>query len=55
MGNVIYLGDGAYAEFTGYSIIVYTSNGISRQNEVHLERIELEALVEFAKQKGIME
>jgi hypothetical protein len=32
-----YLGDGAYVEFTEYDFVVYTSNGISRTNEVHLE------------------
>lgn len=54
MDNTTYLGDGAYAEFTGYSIIVYTSNGITRENEVHLERREMETLIAFARQKGLV-
>lgn len=52
--NTIYLGDGAYAEFTGYSIIVYTSNGLIKENEVHLEANELRALFEFAAAKGLV-
>lgn len=50
----VYLGDGAYAEFTGYSIVIFTSNGIEHQNEVHLEHNELYALIEFIKDKGII-
>ncbi len=45
-----YLGDGAYVRFTGYSFVIYTSDGISIQNEVHLEKHELEALDRFVKQ-----
>lgn len=33
----IYIGDGAYAEFDGYSIILTTENGISIQNRIVLE------------------
>lgn len=44
-----YLGDGAYAEYTGFSIVVFTTNGITRTNEVHLEAPHLKNLIEFAK------
>ena len=47
---VAYLGDGAYVRFTGYSFVVYTSDGISIQNEVHLEKNELKVLDHFVKQ-----
>jgi hypothetical protein len=44
-----YLGDGAYAEFEhGSRLIIYTSNGISRTNEVVLERPEWLRLQQFA-------
>ena len=33
----IYIGDGAYAEFDGYSIVLTTENGISVQNRIVLE------------------
>lgn len=32
-----YLGDGLYAEFDGYQVELYASNGISRTNRVFLE------------------
>jgi hypothetical protein len=44
-----YLGDGAYVRFTGYSFIIYTSDGISETNRVHLEKNELDALDRFRK------
>lgn len=46
---VEYLGDGAYVRFTGYSFVIYTSDGISIQNEVHLEKHEIEAFNRFVK------
>lgn len=42
-----YLGDGAYAEFDGYSIILTTENGILVQNTVVLEPEALRALEHF--------
>ncbi len=49
--NEIYLSDGAYAEFTGYSVILYTSDGRQRQNEVHLEPIAFKKLIAFLERK----
>lgn len=42
-----YLGDGAYVRFTGYSFILFTSDGITEMNHVHLEKNELDALDRF--------
>ena len=44
-----YLGDGAYDRFTGYSFILFTSDGVTEQNHVCLERNELQALDRFRK------
>ncbi len=33
----VYLGDGAYASFDGYSIHVYTTDGMIATNEVVME------------------
>jgi hypothetical protein len=45
--NTEYLGDGAYVGFTGYSYILFTTNGITVQNEVHLEGNEIKVLNRF--------
>jgi hypothetical protein len=42
-----YLGDGCYVEYTGYSFILTTSNGIFLQNEIHLELKMIQSLNEF--------
>ena len=44
--NRVYLGDGAYAEYDGYSITLTTSNGIRDMNTVVLEP---EVLAEFLR------
>ncbi len=44
-----YLGDGAYVRFTGFSFVVYTTDGLSVQNEVHLEASALKVLDRFVK------
>lgn len=49
----IYLGDGAYAEFSGYDFRVFTSDGISEANAVHLEASALQSLVDFARKQGM--
>ena len=45
----VYLGDGAYAEYDGFQMRIYTSNGVEETNEVFLGADELEALIEFIK------
>lgn len=32
-----YLGDGLYVDFDGYQIELYSSNGISKTNQVYLD------------------
>lgn len=50
----VYLGDGAYASFSGWDIVVTAENGISVQNRGHLERPALEELIRFAKSVGMI-
>lgn len=42
-----YLGDGAYARFDGFSVWIYTSDGINTTNEVCLEPEVLARLLEY--------
>jgi hypothetical protein len=44
-----YLGDGVYANFDGYSIILTTEDGISVTNEIYLEPEVWQALLEYMK------
>lgn len=43
-----YIGDGVYAEFDGYSIVLTTENGISVTNRIVLEPEVYEALTTYA-------
>lgn len=46
-----YLGDGAYVEVNQFGeLVVYTSNGLTRQNEVVLERAPAQLLVRFIEE-----
>lgn len=45
--NQTYLGDGVYAEFDGYQIWVWTSNGIEASPRIALEPAVIERLNEF--------
>lgn len=47
METKVYLGDGAYAEFDGFGIILTTENGICITNTIYLESEVLQALIEF--------
>lgn len=42
-----YLGDGVYAEFDGYQVYVWTSNGIKESERIALEPSVLDNLVNF--------
>ena len=44
-----YLGDGVYVRDLDYAIVLYTSNGITVQNEIYLERNEISSLLRFLK------
>lgn len=50
--NKIYLGDGAYAAFTGYSIELTAENGYEATDTIVLEAQELAALFRFCKKLG---
>lgn len=43
----MYLGDGAYAEWNGSELILYTTDGIQRTNEVVLGECEISVLKLF--------
>jgi hypothetical protein len=43
----IYLGDGVYARFDGYQVVIWTSNGIDKSAEIALEPEVLRALVQY--------
>lgn len=43
-----YIGDGAYADFDGFGIVLTTENGISVQNTVYLEPGVFAALLRYA-------
>lgn len=52
MDAKIYLSDGAYAEFTGWSIVVTAENGIEATDAVTLDGPAIAKLIAFAKSKG---
>ena len=45
-----YIGDGAYANFDGYSLWIRTHNGIRTTNQVCLEPEVLKNLLQYIKQ-----
>lgn len=51
--NKEYIGDGAYAEFDGYGILVTAENGIMIQERIYLDPDVLKALIDYAKKQGI--
>ena len=46
----VYLGDGAYAEYDGWHIIITTSNGMYDTNAVYLEPLALDRFLAYAEQ-----
>lgn len=44
-----YLGDGAYAEFDGFGIMLTAENGIAATDTIYLEPDVLRSLIRFAK------
>lgn len=44
-----YLGDGAYAEFTGFDVIITAENGVEATDTVALELEAVAKLVEFIR------
>lgn len=49
----VYLGDGAYARYDGYNLVVYTSDGQAVTNEVYLEPEVLAAFLRFLEKIGL--
>ena len=49
----VYLGDGLYADFDGYQIELYASNGIEKTDRVFLEPAVLRAFFEYVKGLGV--
>ena len=43
----VYLGDSVYAEFTGWSVVLTTENGMGPTNTIHLEPATYNALAAF--------
>jgi hypothetical protein len=48
-GKPVYLGDGVYAYFDGYHIVIYTHNGIEKTNEIFMDDTVVEALEALIK------
>ncbi len=42
-----YIGDGVYAQYDGYSVVLTTEDGIAVQNTIVLEPVVITALIEF--------
>jgi hypothetical protein len=45
----VYLGDGVYAYFDGYGIMLTSENGLAVTNKIYLEQDVLKALTDFNK------
>lgn len=45
----VYLGDGLYADFDGFQIELYASNGMYKTNQVYLEPSVLTAFLNYVK------
>ena len=55
--EVTYIGDGVYAYFDGWQVMIYTSNGIEDSEPIGLEDNTMIALIEYAKNhfsKGVI-
>ena len=48
-----YLGDGVYAEFVCWYIVLTTADGLETTNTIYLEPDVLRALFKFSKQHGM--
>lgn len=51
MENQEYLGDGVYAEWDGYGVWIYTSNGIENSDRIYIEQETLQSLNAFFDNK----
>ena len=44
-----YIGDGIYIQDRGYGIVLTTENGVSIQNEIHIEPMKFKAIERYIK------
>jgi len=49
----VYLGDGAYAEYDGYGVVLTTSNGLEITNTIYLEPAPFAALLRILALWGL--
>jgi hypothetical protein len=47
-----YLGDGVYAQFDGYHVILTTENGVSITNTIALEPVVIDRLNRYVQRLG---
>ena len=52
METKIYLGDGAYATFEGFQVILTTEDGVRVHNEIALEKDHILKLIQFLIDNG---
>jgi len=55
MSDKVYLGDGAYARFDGYALILTTEDGVETTNEIVLEPQVVMGLFAFVEKLKKME
>ena len=49
-----YLGDGAYIKDLGHAVVIYTTDGVTIENEIYLEGGEIRSLLRFLEDTGHM-
>lgn len=54
MRDKTYVGDGVYAEFDGFGIVLTTEDGVSVSNMIYLEPDVLRAINRYAGRYGVM-
>lgn len=47
-----YLGDGVYAEFDGFNVWVWTTDGINKSQKIALEPAVIDALIAYGRRCG---
>jgi hypothetical protein len=48
----VYLGDGVYASWDGYHIVLTTENGIETTNTIYLDSSVIEALIKYHRKRN---
>jgi len=47
-----YMGDAVYAEDAGFHLVLYTSDGMTRQAAIYLEDSVFRAIIRYSKRMG---